>query len=225
MKWKPINTGFQLPSKVVYGAKHVNILRNMLERHVKIPHRLVCVTDDAEGIDQRIEVIPIWNKCRELGGCYNRLWVFSKEAGELFGPRFCCIDLDCVILKDCTAMFSRREPFIMNAYNSRDKRSPDQHYNGSLIMMDAGARSSVWDEFDPAVSPAIAQADPHTIGTDQAWIRHHLGKGEARFTERDGVFEARHVKSLPLPNVRMVFFSGPRDPVTLKHPWIIKHWR
>lgn len=210
---------------VAYGPKHVNILRNMLARHVQMDHRLVCVTDDASGLDPRIEVVPLWDKCRNLGGCYNRLWVFSEEAGELFGPRFCCIDLDCVIVGDCTKLFSRPDPFIINSYNPINSRSPNQRYNGSLILMEAGARASVWDQFNPQSSPDEAQSNPDTVGSDQAWIRHHLGPHESRFTNADGIYEARQTHLEPPKNAKIIFFSGPRDPSKLKLPWVVKNWK
>ena len=224
-KWNRIPTGFQLPAVCDYTARHVNVLRSMLERHVHLPHRLVCVTDDSEGIDPRVEVVPLWDRCRSLGGCYNRLWVFSREAGKLFGPRFACIDLDAVLVRDCTPLFDRPEPFVVNAYNPCRVETNDQRYNGGMFMMDAGARASVWDEFDPDTTPARVQADPRVIGTDQGWIRLHLGRDEARWTNADGVYEARQVRhSLP-GNARLVMFAGRRDPSQHPYPWVRTHWR
>lgn len=225
MKWAPVKTGFQLPSACRYTARHVNVLRNMLARHVHLPHRLVCVTDEPAGIDPRVEIVPLWDKCRELGGCYNRLWVFSREAGDLFGQRFVCIDLDVVLVRDCTPLFERGEDFVINAYNPTRHGENDQHYNGGLFMMDAGARASVWEQFDPSRTPAIVQADPDTVGSDQAWIRRHLGKGEARWTNADGVYEARQVRYALPGNARMVLFAGKRDPSRFPSPWVRVHWR
>lgn len=224
-KWRPVRTGFQLPSVCQYTAKHVNVLRSMLERHVHLPHRLVCVTDDPAGIDPRVEIVPLWDKCRALGGCYNRLWVFSKEAGELFGQRFVCIDLDVVLVRDCTPLFDRPEDFVINAYNPVREGENDQHYNGGLFMMNAGARASVWEQFDPQTTPAVVQADPRVIGTDQAWIRLHLGRGEARWTNADGVYEARQVRHVLPENARLVLFAGKRDPSRFPYQWIREHWR
>lgn len=204
---------------------HVNVLRNMLARHVRSPHRLVCVTDDSTGIDPRVEVVPLWDRCRELGGCYNRLWVFSKEARELFGDRFVCIDLDLVIVRDCTALFERDETFVINAYNPIRPESNDQRYNGGMFMMTAGARASVWEQFDPATTPAKVQSDLKVIGSDQAWIRQHLGPDEARWTNADGVYEARQVRRVLPANARVVLFAGKRDPSRFPYPWIRAHWR
>jgi hypothetical protein len=224
-KWAPIPTGFQLPSACKYTARHVNILRNMLERHVHVKHRLICVTDDPSGVDERVKIVPLWDRCRELGGCYNRLWVFSKGAQRLFGKRFVCIDLDVVLVNDCTDLFTRKDDFIINAYNPAVPGENDQLYNGGMFMMTAGARASVWDRFDPGTTPAKLQADPRVIGSDQAWIRLHLGRNEARWTNADGVYEARQVRhSLPW-NARLILFAGKRDPSLYPYPWIAGHWK
>lgn len=224
-KWEHVATGFQLPSVCKYGPRHVNVLRNMLERHVRLPHRLVCVTDDPEGIDPRVEIVPLWDRCRSLGGCYNRLWVFSREARVLFGDRFVCIDLDVVLVRDCTSLFERPEDFVINAYNPIRVECNDQRYNGGMFMLTAGARASVWEQFDPATTPAIVQADPLTIGSDQAWLRHHLGPGEARWTNTDGVYEARQVRRRLPWDARLVLFAGKRDPSQMSAPWVRAHWR
>jgi len=224
-KWKRVKTGFQLPAVCNYGPRHVNVLYNMLKRHVHIPHRLVCVTDDKSGIDPRVTVVPLWDKCHALGGCYNRLWVFSSEARQLFGERFVCIDLDCVLTADCTSLFTRPEDFVMNAYNPTGGDKIDQYYNGSMIMMTAGARASVWEQFDPAKTPALLQARRDCIGSDQAWIRVHLGKNEARWTNADGVYEARQIRNQLRKDTRLIFFSGKRDPSTYSYNWIARHWR
>ncbi len=224
-KWQRIKTGFQLPSVCNYTARHVNVLRNMLARHVHVPHRLICVTDAPAGIDPRIAIVPLWDRCRELGGCYNRLWVFSDEAAALFGERFICIDLDCVLTGDCTSLFTRSESFVMNSYNPAKANDKDQFYNGSMIMMDAGCRKSVWDQFDPVDSLQKIAESGEVIGTDQAWIRLHLGKCEARWTNADGVYEARQVGYKFKPDARLIFFSGRRDPSQYPYQWVARHWR
>ena len=42
-----------------YGPEYVNRLRNGVARHLSYPHRFICFTDDAEGIDPGIEVFPL----------------------------------------------------------------------------------------------------------------------------------------------------------------------
>jgi hypothetical protein len=222
-KWKRNKTGFMLPHVCDYGPEHVRILKAMVERHLRIPHDFICITDDQSGLDH-IETIPLWDKCRDLGGCYNRLYAFSQDMQDIIGGRFVMIDLDCVIVKDITSLFEGFEDFKINAYSHADR---DQHYNGGMVLMDPGARRHVWDQFDPKTSPAELEKLDYVIGSDQAWIRHILGKGESRFTEDEGVYNFIKLKHGSLPgNARMVFFAGKRDPSQCKHiDWVRDNWR
>jgi hypothetical protein len=55
-KWKgPANYRSQ------FAAEHVNVLARMVARHYAKPHRFVCITDDAEGIDPEIGIVPLWD--------------------------------------------------------------------------------------------------------------------------------------------------------------------
>lgn len=223
-KWRRSATGHQLPSVCDYTARHVNTLQRMLARHVRIPHRLVCLTDDPAGVE--CETWPVPETYAELGGCYRRLWMFSPEAGDVLGERFVSIDLDVVLMGDCSHLADRSEPLVMNQYHRRE-RDPDQYYNGGLMLIEAGARSQVWEEFDPVRSPAMVAQGRRAgicIGTDQAWIRIVLGKGEARYTEADGVYEGRTIPIAPPPDARLVLFAGRRDPSCDVRPWVRENW-
>jgi len=230
MKWARSNQGYILPGDVQYTAQHVNVLRNMLERHCHIPHRLVCVTDDGTDIDPRIEVIPLWDYYRSLGGCYNRLWLFSEDARTLFGDRLCSIDLDCVIVNDITPLVDRPEEFVMAGYSQVPNHAKigkivDQYYNGSLYLMSTGSRRQVWDRFDPDTSPQFVKSHPTLVGSDQAWIQLVLGTGEARWTKADGLYQYRDVTGpLDLEQHRIIFFSGRYDPSTHPKRWVRDHW-
>lgn len=224
-KWKRNKQGFQLPSDTDYGANHVNIMYAMLKRNISVPFTLTCVTDDQAGIREDVRIVPLWDKCMHLGGCFNRLWVFSKEAEMVLGEKFICIDLDAVIVSDCTELFTRDDDFIINSYKPLYPGRNDQRYNGALFMLKAGSRASVWDSFDQEKTPEIIFSDNSVIGTDQAWIRLHCGPDEKTYTEFDGVYEARQVGAT-LPNgAKIVFFAGKRDPSASKIEWVRKHWR
>lgn len=222
-KWQRNTTGYMLPAVCDYGPRHVQFLKAMVARHLHIEHEFICVTDDPTGLDG-IKTIPLWDKCKSLGGCYNRLYAFSEEMRELVGERFVMIDLDCVIVGDITPLFDVDDDFKINGYWHDDK---DQHYNGGLILMNAGARSQVWDNFDPIRSPNQVANSDYVVGSDQAWIRIRLGKGENRFTEDEGVYNFIKLKNRRLPeNAKIVFFAGQRDPSTcLDVEWVKQNWR
>lgn len=225
-KWRRNKKGFMLPAAVLeYTSEHVNTLFRMLQRHYHKPFRLICVTDDPAHID--CETLPLWDKYLYLGGCFNRLYTFSPDMQELFGERFVCIDLDCVIVNDITDLFSSSTDFMINSYKPLPHTaSPDQRYNGGLYMMNAGARKEVWESFDPVESVRRIQNSPQVcIGSDQAWIRLCLGREEARWTCGHGVYESRQFNDKLPEDARIVFFAGARDPSQRKYKWIQENWR
>lgn len=217
-----------------FGPETVNTLRAMVARHYPKPHRFVCVTDDAEGLDPRVDVIPAWNDYADLpppcGGrnpsCYRRLRMFHPAIGDVFGPRFLSMDLDVVVTADLTPIVERPEDFVIWG-----DTNPRTFYNGSLVLMTAGARPHVWTTFDPIASPLAAKAAGH-FGSDQGWISHCLGKGEATWTKDDGVYSFQnHLKpqaGLLPENARIVVFHGHQDPwareVQRTYPWVRQHW-
>ena len=223
-KWTRIKTGHQLPSVVDYGANHVRVMESMLKRHVTVPYRFVCITDDPT--DLECETIPLW-ETYEAGGCYHRLKAFSPDIQDLLGERFCWIDLDAVIVNNIDHILTVDADFAIHRYAYTNCSM--QHYNGGLVVMSAGKRAKVWETFDPKESPLLMKnmnLKKKLIGSDQAWISHVLKHGERTFGPNDGVYEAKVIESKPLPgNACIVMFSGPRDPSTSELPWIKEHYR
>jgi hypothetical protein len=203
-----------------FSADAVNRLARQLGQHLSIPHDVVCITDNPSGIDSGIRVLPMWEDHAELGGCWRRLRAFAPDMSELIGPRFAWIDLDSVIVGSMDAVLGRSEDLILYRSNS----VANTPYNGSMLLMNAGARPQIWDRFDPATSPGLVR-EAGLTGTDQAWISHILGPDEAVWDASDGVmhFKRDCVPNLP-EHARIVFFPGPQKmhlPNARRHaPWI-----
>jgi hypothetical protein len=203
-----------------YSADAVNRLRRQLEEHLSIPHDVVCVTDNPAGIDSGIRIVPLWSDAGHLGGCWRRLRAFAPDMRELIGPRFAWIDLDSVIVGPMDDILGREEPIVLYRSNSVEGTP----YNGSMLLMDAGARPQVWDTFEEQRSLEVVK-EAGLTGTDQAWIAHTLGPNEAVWTADDGVmhFMRDCVPDLP-GRSRIVFFPGVQKmhmPNARRHaPWI-----
>lgn len=217
-----------------FTTAHVNTLKRMIARHYPAPHRFCCVTDVTKGLDPDVAVIPAWNDFATLpspsGGrnpsCYRRLRAFDPAIGAVFGPRFASFDLDMVITGDLRPLLDRAEDFVIFA-----DTNPKTFYNGSLLLMTAGARPQVWTSFDPKRSPALAKAAGHH-GSDQGWISYCLGPKEAKYTPADGVYSfLKHLQPTggKLPkDAKVVVFHGHVDPwqvqAQTQYPWIRAHW-
>lgn len=219
-----------------FTGAHVNTLAAMIRRQYQKPHRFSCITDDPTGIDQRhVRIIPLWPDHASLQSaygsrnpsCYRRLKLFSAEAAEIIGPRFVSLDLDVVITGDLIPLWDRPEDFVI----IKSATPPPRYlYNGSALLMTAGARRQVWDDFHPVRSLRETVAK-RMFGSDQAWISLKLGPGEATWGTSDGVYSYQiHLqpKGGALPaNAKLVSFHGKPDPwdePAQKLDWVRQHY-
>lgn len=230
--WKPTAT-----YRTQFTHEHVNTLRSMVARHYPHPHRFSVITDQMDaGFDREIRVVPLWGEHAQresiygvdTPSCYRRLKAFSPDMGKVLGQRFVSIDLDVVVTGDLSSVLNRTEDFII--WGPDGRKTP---YNGSMWMMNAGARAQVWERFQQNPERCIAQAlAAGFYGSDQAWMCYALGPNEKRWKAEDGVYSYRmHLKNnrgiLP-KDARMVIFEGHYDPISPATralcPWIEEHY-
>jgi len=201
----------------------------MLDRNITIPHRFVVFTDNINApFDHEIEPYPLWKDFhllkthtvrwrREFPQCYVRLRAFSreKEMRAILGPRYVSIDLDCVVLGNLDAILSRNEDFLIYRKPilvSADRENP---YNGSMWMMDTGARPEVWEDFKGESSLLEMPKDLRFHTTDQGWMLHKLGLDEKGWGMDDGVFSWKYLSEKamrPPENAKIIFFHGKLKP-------------
>jgi hypothetical protein len=214
-----------------YGPENVNVWAAMVRRHLAMPHEICCVTDHPEGIDPSVRIIrppedfahvtiPTWGPRKPQ--CLRRLAMFSPDAGKKFGERFVCMDLDCVITGPLDPLFDVPDDFKM-MIGTDPRRRP---YNGSMLLMTAGARPQVYTEFTP---DRAVLAGKHFIGSDQAWIAFCLGWGEAVWSEDDGAMWYSGRYSHGPADCRVMFFPGAIKPWTVSRyrpldRWVREHY-
>lgn len=214
-----------------YTADHVNIWADMVRRNITMDHTIACVTDMSEGIDPSVEIIPLpqdfvdvriptWGE--NAPQCLRRLAMYAPNASDTFGERFVSMDLDVIICGNLDPLFDVPEDFKI--YKGTSRKRP---YNGSMQLLTAGARSQVYTEFTPTKA---AEAGRRYIGSDQAWISHCLGDGEATWDLSDGVawWGNRHVSRET--ERRMMFFPGHFKPwdapySSAESKWAKAHYR
>lgn len=224
----------QRGGKASYTAAHVNIWAGMVRRWMKsTEYRLACVTDTPEGIDPDVAIIapprdfedvriPTWTEEAGRPQCLRRLSMFRPDAAGIFGERFVCMDLDVVITAPIDGLFTGGHDFRM--FKGTTAGRP---YNGSMMLLNAGARPQVFDRFTPA---GAAEAGRKYVGSDQAWISHVLGSREATWGEDEGVYWWNAGRgAVRAPNRRIVFFPGSPKPWDLvdrgEETWLAEHYR
>jgi hypothetical protein len=190
-----------------------------------MPHRIACVTDVPEGLDSRIQIIPpprtfedfripTWGPKRPQ--CLRRIAMFAPDAAETFGERFVCMDLDCVISGSLDSLFSGGEDFKIFRGTASNRL-----YNGSMMMLRAGARAKVYNDFS---QEAAVRAGRRYVGSDQAWISLCLGAGQPTWGPEHGVmWHGNRTKAC-----RLLFFPGafkPWDVIDLDDDLVRAHYR
>jgi hypothetical protein len=219
----------QPQGRTTYTAEHVWIWADMVSRNLSMKHRLACVTTETdlppnvERIDPPGEfedVEPKWGPRKP--NCFRRLTMFRKDAAKTFGKRFVSMDLDVVIGGQLDPLFDRPEDLVL--YRGTD---PSRPYNGSMMLLKAGCRPEVYEDFDQAGADVSGEA---FHGSDQAWLAHKLGWNEATWTEDDGVYWfGRRFFSDKRCRPRVLFFPGKMKPWKLApiriYPFVSDNYR
>ncbi|NNU81320.1 hypothetical protein HMH01_12815 [Halovulum dunhuangense] len=143
-----------------YPALYTNILYRALMREMSVPFRFVCLTDDATGLDDGIEALPIpefalprefWHR-----GMWPKLSVFKTG---LFAPGtvVMMVDVDVVILRDLAPMVARvREkgglhiirdwPDLLDRWFRKSRREMRMS-NSSVVGFIAGEQDHIFEKF------------------------------------------------------------------------------
>lgn len=229
-KWNQLENQ-QFPSgnihttKTVYDAYYVNRHYDCLTRIAENDFEYICVTDNPKGLSSEITIVPLWNKCRDLGGCYNRMYIFSKDMKELIGDKFVTVDLDTTFLTDFSWMFEPEETTIHFG----------KVYHPGISLIIAGEWTEIWDSFiKENIQNNIEKSRVEFNGTDQAWFNYYLkynNKKINKWTQEDGIFLVvslqSHLKYNKLPEQwRLLSWAGPRDPYQNQYvnlPWLNKY--
>lgn len=208
-----------------YSDLHIHVWADMVRRNLSLPHRIACVTNEdisvpgVEAIRPPREFedfrIPSWPEHRPQ--CLRRLVMFRPDAAKWFGERFACMDLDCVIGGSLDPIIGCDDDFRMAVGTAQGRP-----YNGSLIVMSAGARPQVYERF--TIAGAIS-AGREFVGSDQAWIAYCLGPNERTFGAEDGLTYHGLPRS-PETVRRVMFYPGNTKPwMRERDPWVLENYR
>lgn len=232
-----------------YGPEYVNVLHRMVGRHLARPHRFVCFTDDAEGLEAGIDArpLPAFDRAgRPEAEAWPKLSLFGPDLG-LQGPSL-FLDLDVVVVDALDPFFEHPGRFcIIHNWTHAERRIG----NSSVFRFTPGEFTSPYRDFlaDPARVTAefpneqaflSERIDRHGAldWWPQAWCtsfkKHCLPRGLARLYAQPRI----------PPGCRIVVFHGQPDPpeAATRHwygsakrrrlpkpmrpaRWILQHWR
>jgi hypothetical protein len=174
-------------------VKHVNALANQLREYLKIPFRIVLLTDQVATGAQVDEILPLPadpKGLRIIGkvNCYRRLRFFDPEYTRQFGTEWVMsMDLDTLIRGDITHLIAgamdhpyglwivrgrwAAGPKAINLTKELESKTklPVRPYNGAFFMVRVGANAQVFTDFHPVDTPAHI-SKIRWVGSDQCAI-------------------------------------------------------
>lgn len=154
----------------LYGAADVNRLAAQVRRHLARPHRFICFTDDAAGLDPAIEAMALPDLGLPPGHSdtrWRKLALFRRDLGGLSGTAL-FLDLDLVIVDDIAPFFDLPGDFFIIRDDDLFRRKPLRRINpardrflhsvgnSSVFRYRIGAHGYVLDAYlaDPAAATA-----------------------------------------------------------------------
>ncbi|MEL6423796.1 MAG: hypothetical protein AAFQ42_15330, partial [Pseudomonadota bacterium] len=199
-----------------YPSDYVNRLWSMIDRHTARPTRLVCYTDDAQGIDPSVTTAPIPEiniPERVATTGWRKIAIWRDDLPELAGDVL-FFDLDMVITGPIDAFFDY-EPGHYCVVENFTQRGQEIG-NTSIFRMPVGKYPEIFDRFNRDPEGVLAQYD-----IEQQYISGDIAA--QRFWPRDWCVSFKHdllprwpmnffrTPALP-PSVRTVAFTGKPDP-------------
>lgn len=210
-------------------------MASMLARNLQLEHRVHVITDDPQGIDRDVIVLPLPREFAGTPRCRRRMKAYDKSYAEIIGTRILALDLDMVLTADITPIVDRPEPLVLWRVGYAGV------YSGSFQLFDAGALDGLYRAYaaDPHGFPRKAQ--PAGNPSDQAMLNYWLrGRTMPHWTERDGFCtwfgngyagSAHHGMSAArpeLPKGARVVVLGSADKGVMdegRYRWVTECWR
>ncbi len=154
----------------LYSSADVNRLAAQVRRHLDRPHRFICFTDDAAGLDPQVEAMPLPELGLPQGHSdtrWRKLALFRRDLGGLSGTAL-FLDIDLVVVDDLGPFFDLPGDFFIirddDLFRAKPLRkvNPDRDRflhsvgNSSVFRYRVGDHGYVLDAYlaDPAAATA-----------------------------------------------------------------------
>lgn len=188
-----------------YSAKDVNILNSMVKRHLTIPHRFVCLTDDTKDIDRDIECFPlpkITVPKEKDGSPWRKLGMFSEKIENLKGKAL-FLDLDIVIIANIDSLFDYSDKFTIIENWTQKGRGIG---NSSVYCFELGEYSYVLDYYNKNIEEVTNEFD-----NEQIYLSKKIG--DIKFWPESW---CKSFKKHCLPMYILRYFKTPKQPKDAK---------
>ncbi|CCF20018.1 conserved protein of unknown function [Pseudorhizobium banfieldiae] len=203
----------------LYGPDYVNNLFNGVTRHLRRPHRFVCFTDDASGLNPEIDVQPLpllQMRQGETDLRWRKLSILAADLAGLAGPTL-FLDLDLVIIDDIDPFFDLEGQFFIirddDLFRSKPLRkiNPSRNRflamvgNSSVFRFEFGKHAHILDDY--LADPGQAAVE---FEHEQQFLSDRVFKdGELRYWPAQWCVS---FKNACVPRYLKSFFANPAPP-------------
>lgn len=218
-KWKG-----KTSSGVQYDSSYVNEQYYSIKNHLNCSFEYTCITDDPKGIDNNINVVPLWDTLSDSENCSRRLFLFSKTAQSLLPEKYMLLDLDATIHGDFSYLFDSSSK-LCRLFRSKIPKTPldyaEFRYHLNCSILQPKGYEQVWDTFS---IDKLEETRRYFTGSDQSWINYLILNNKIQVEGmKKGIYEAKWFLNRQIPDdACIVQWAGPRD--HRQHPEIIRKW-
>ena len=225
-----------------FSAEYVNVLFAMVERHLTLPHRFLCLTEDPADLDPGIGILDLRPGFEY---CWNKLELFRPG---VFGDddRVLYFDLDVVIAADIDGLATvRPQDTFVGLLDWYGFWNP--HYNSSVMRFHGNRHADLYtrlvagladgrvrwgreyDEYLGTNDKVVLWEGDRRYAGDQDWISRHVHPaGELRRHRfpRPWIRSYRKHARQRLPRgCKVVVFHGSPKPHEVVNDYVREHWR
>lgn len=199
-----------------FHAGYVNRLYYMVENNLRLPHRFVCFTDEIDGINPKIETMPL-PKLDDSGiaeRCWKKLGVFQEVLFDLKGIAL-FLDLDVIIMQNLDDFFTiPGEFFIIRDWAFKEGNIG----NSSVFRFEIGKHSEIIENFYKE-----GKTIRKRYQNEQAFLSKEMAKKNIlRYWPFDWCISFKHnclprwpwcyFKTTKEPNTKILIFHGHPNP-------------
>jgi alpha-N-acetylglucosamine transferase len=219
-----------------YSAEYVNKLYSMVQRHLSLPHRFVCLTEDSRGLDSDIQTRPLK---RDLKDSYTKFELFEKKLQDILG-QVLFLDLDVVIIDSIDDLFLYEPDAKFVSIKDWDVDC----INASCMRFEMGKHSYIIDNwfeaiktkftieeyFDPAIGGNkklyhdLNSFPPAVYRGDQEWTTNQLKEHNVDITYYPSDWIQSYTYGYDM-NSKIVVFHGLPKPHEVNDKWVNENWK
>jgi hypothetical protein len=216
-----------------YGPSYVNNLYNMVQRHLTLPHRFVCFTEDPTDLHSKIEVLNL-PTTNAYSGWWWKPYAFKKDHFPDNDINF-FIDLDMVIINNIDKLMLHDPGSFLGLEDPGRVWNIRNRLGSAVMRWPSGTYSDIWEDLNPEIMKRFRG--------DQDWI-FHLHKKSIKFypekwimsykweirkrQELTGSGQSSRFKDIKNPEISnetsILAFHGFPQPHQVEDPIVVNNW-